>query len=87
MTTRRDLIDPTDPTDLRPEQRKREVAAILASGVIRMRERQQAVSVGNSRQFRGRTVMPNVAQGLGWVGRGTASSCRRRAAYMSQISP
>lgn len=38
-----DLFDPTDPAILQPEQRQREVAAILAAGVIRMRE-QRAVT-------------------------------------------
>ncbi len=41
MAKRRDLFDPTDPANLQPEQRQREVAAILAAGVIRMRERRQ----------------------------------------------
>jgi hypothetical protein len=59
MATRRGLVDPTDPSDLQPEQRQRDVAAILAAGVIRMRVR-----------------------------RGTIASSRRRtAAGMSQISP
>ena len=58
MATPRDRFDPTDPAGVRPEQRRREVAAILAAGVIRLR-----------------------------VCRGTASSPRRTAACMSQISP
>lgn len=37
MASRRDLFDPSDPEQLRPEQRLVEVAAILAAGVIRMR--------------------------------------------------
>jgi len=40
MAMCRDLFDPTDPTDLQPEQRQREVAAILAAGLIRIREEQ-----------------------------------------------
>lgn len=35
MATRRDLFDPAHRIDLSPEQRTREVAAILAAGVIR----------------------------------------------------
>lgn len=38
MAMRRDLLDPTIPANLQPEQRQREVAAILAAGVIRMRQ-------------------------------------------------
>ena len=44
MATRRDPVDPTDPADLQPEQRQREVAATLAAGVIRMRQRRGAAS-------------------------------------------
>ena len=51
MATRRDLFDPTDPDNLRPEQRLAEVAAILTAGVIRMRTR-QAVSVPKVRLSR-----------------------------------
>jgi hypothetical protein len=58
MATRRVLFDPADPAGLLPEQRQREVAAILAAGVIRMRAR-----------------------------RGAASSRRRTAVCMWQISP
>ena len=44
MATRRVLFDPTDPTSLQPEQRQRDVAAILAAGVIRMRVRRGTTS-------------------------------------------
>lgn len=42
MATRRVPFDPADAADLHPEQRHREVAAILAAGVIRMRVRRGA---------------------------------------------
>jgi hypothetical protein len=44
MATRRALFDPAGPADLHPEQRQREVAAILAAGVIRIRMRRGATS-------------------------------------------
>lgn len=44
MATRRVLFDPADPADLQPDQRQREVAAILAAGVMRMRVRRAAAS-------------------------------------------
>ncbi len=44
MASRRVLFDPADPSDLQPEQRQRQVAAILAAGVIRMRLRRGAAS-------------------------------------------
>jgi hypothetical protein len=46
MATRRERFDPTDPASLHPEQRQREVAAILAAGVIRMRVRAGAIRSG-----------------------------------------
>jgi len=46
MATRRVLFDPTNPAELHPDQRQREVAAILAAGVIRMRVRRGAASSG-----------------------------------------
>jgi hypothetical protein len=39
MATRRVPFDPADAGDLQTDQRQREVAAILAGGVIRMRVR------------------------------------------------
>lgn len=39
MTTRCDLFDPTDPARLQTEPRLREIATILAAGVVLMRER------------------------------------------------
>lgn len=44
MATRCDLLDSSDPANLPPEQRQREVAAILAAGVIRMCMRRGATS-------------------------------------------
>ncbi len=44
MATRRDRFDSTDPANFQPEQRQREVAAILAAGVIRMRVRRGTAS-------------------------------------------
>jgi len=44
MATRRVLFDPTDPASLPPDQRRREIATILAAGVIRMRQRRGAAS-------------------------------------------
>ena len=44
MANRRDLFDPTDPNRMTPEQRLDEVAAILAAGVRRMRERRRAAA-------------------------------------------
>lgn len=44
MATRCVPLDPADPTNLPPDQRQREVAAILATGVIRMRLRRGATS-------------------------------------------
>jgi len=48
MAARFDLHDPSDPEQLRPEQRLVEVAAILAAGVVRMRERRRAVLLPQS---------------------------------------
>ena len=42
MAKRRDVFDPTDPVNLQSEKRLTEVAAILATGVIRMREKRAA---------------------------------------------
>jgi hypothetical protein len=44
MATRRVLFDPADAPDLHAERQQREVAAILAAGVIRMRLRRGAAS-------------------------------------------
>lgn len=44
MAARRVLFDLADPADLHLEQRQREVAVILAAGVIRMRLRRGAAS-------------------------------------------
>ena len=74
MAKRRDLFDPTDPASLQPEQRLDEVAAILASGVLRMRERRRAAAAPNVRSCRVRV-------------RGTASSRDRAATCMPKIPP
>jgi len=52
MATHRDVFDPTDPTDLLPEHRQHEVAAILAA-MTRMGEK------------RGPTPAPIVPRRLG----------------------
>jgi hypothetical protein len=44
MATRHNLFDARDPADLQPEQRQRELAAILAAGVIRMRTKRGAAA-------------------------------------------
>lgn len=49
MATPRERFDPTDPAGLHPEQRQRDVAAILAAGVIRMRVRSGIVPSGRRR--------------------------------------
>ena len=74
MATRRDLFDPTDPAGLRREQRLDEVAAILAAGVIRMREQRLAVAAPNVGGFRIQVS-------------DTASSRGRAAAGMPKIPP
>lgn len=74
MATRRDLIDPADPANLQPEQRQREVAAILAAGVIRMRQKRRAVAAPNVRACPGRV-------------HDTATSTHRATARMPKISP
>ena len=53
MATRRDLFDPSDPEQLQPEQRLTEVAAILAAGMLRIRQRRQ-VTMPNVRLGRNR---------------------------------
>jgi hypothetical protein len=74
MATHRDLFDPTDPAKLQPEQCLTQVAAILAAGVIRMREKRKAAPAPIVRTRPGRS-------------RGAASSSRRRIACMSPIPP
>ena len=44
MTTRRVPFDPAEAASLHPEQRQREVAAILAAGVTRMRVRRSTAA-------------------------------------------
>lgn len=41
MAKRSDLFDPTDPAHMTPQQGLGEVAAVLAAGVLRMRERRR----------------------------------------------
>ena len=74
MATRRDLFDPTDPARLQPEQRRTEVASILAAGVIRMRAKRRAVTAPNVRACPGRV-------------QDTATSTHRTTARMPKISP
>lgn len=74
MAASRDLVDPTDPASLQPEQRRREVAAILAAGVMRMRHNRAVAPARVVRMRAGR-------------GRGAESSSRPTAACMSQVSP
>ncbi len=73
MVKRRDPFDPTDPDRLQPEQRLTEVAAILAAGVIRMRER-RAVAVPKARPCRNSASSPSQPN-------------RRREACMPKIPP
>ncbi len=42
MAKHRDVHDSTDPAELQPERRLTEVAAILARGILRMRELRRA---------------------------------------------
>lgn len=44
MASRRVLFDSADAAELQPDQRQRQVAAILAAGVIRMRIRRGTAS-------------------------------------------
>lgn|GEM_PF-5470635 len=73
MAKRRDRFDPTDPAIIPAQQGLTEVAAILAAGVIRMRERRAA-------------TVRNVHPCRNWV-RCTTSPNRRRKTFMPQISP
>lgn len=73
MAKRRDLFDPSDPANLQPEQRLAEVAAILAAGVIHMRERRAA-------------TVRNVHPCRNWV-RGTTSPNRLRKTCMPKVFP
>ncbi len=49
MTKRRDVHDPTDPAAFRPEQRLSEVAAIVARGVLRLRDHRRANIPGSEK--------------------------------------
>lgn len=62
MATPRNRSDPTDPAGLHPEQRQREVAAILAAGVIRMRVRRAAASSQRSNAARMSQISPESAE-------------------------
>ncbi len=73
MAKDRDPFDPTDPAPLQPEQRLAEIAAILAAGVLRMRERRPA-------------TVRNVQSCRNWV-RCTTSPNRRRKTFTPKISP
>jgi len=58
MTTRRVPFDPSDPSALHAEQRLRELAAILAAGVIRMRMRGGATSARRCAGARAPQILP-----------------------------
>lgn len=64
MATRRVPFDPADAAHLHPEQRQREVAAILAAGVMRMRVRRGTTSSGR----RTPACMPQIPPGSGETG-------------------
>ncbi len=49
MAKRRDLFDPTDLAHMTPPQRLREVAAVLAAGVLRIREQRRKRAVASPR--------------------------------------
>lgn len=49
MATRRIIIDPTHPATMTPEQRRAELATILAAGVIRHVEQQHLAAVPMSK--------------------------------------
>ena len=47
MAKRRDLFDPTDPAHMTLQHRLGEVAAVLAAGVLRMRERRRKRAIAS----------------------------------------
>ena len=47
MAQRSDLFDPTDPAHMTPQKRLAEVAAVLAAGVLRMRERRRKRAIAS----------------------------------------
>ena len=49
MASRRIIIDPSDPAAMTPEQRRAELATILAAGVIRHFERRHPAAVPMSK--------------------------------------
>lgn len=49
MASRRIIIDPSDPAAMTPEQRRTELASILAAGVIRHVEQQHLAAVPMSK--------------------------------------
>ncbi len=73
MAKLRDRFDPTDPAIIPSEQRLHEVAAILATGVIRMR-------------YEHPITIPNVRPCRNWV-RSTGSARRPAATRISKILP
>ena len=48
MAARRIIIDPSDPAAMTPKQRRAELAAIFAAGVIRLFEQRHFAVVGGS---------------------------------------
>lgn len=49
MATPRSRFDQTDPTDLQPDQRLREMAAVLAAGILRLQTDPSAIPIRRSR--------------------------------------
>jgi len=75
MAPPRERFDPTDPAGLHPDQRQREVAAILAAGVIRARPRPSSKSF--SVVARGRSAARDAARRCRLIeGRRRTVKCR-----------
>lgn len=93
MATRRVLFDPADPFSLEPEQRQREIVAILAAGAIRMRELRTSSRSPGRRSARSRTMVPDTVSDPDGSSDFASSSRHappkgpRFASCMSQISP
>ena len=69
--SRRIIIDPSHPATMTPEQRRTELACILAAGIIRRVEQRPVAALG------GRNVHPTLLAGGGPV---SSPNCRRRTA-------
>jgi hypothetical protein len=63
MIPRPRSTDPTDPTNMSPEERFTEVACILAAGVLRLRQR-QAMSTPDATVIRPIESVESAANGL-----------------------